>query len=286
MANEPREPENWRDWVKADYEYPDDDWDDLSRAQRRRARKTWRRQDHAQRMSWLREQRGAEPSSPAGILVAVVLLAVIVLGIGGLIPRLLNRGGEDQPSVGLLTPANPPAVLPTEGIPSQPATSSSASPSSAPTSAPSSTPSGRPSAPVVTARLSKADLAAANRAAGAWAKVFYTRNPATETYEQLVVRAGEYTTEEVVASFTSAGDSTYEALKSTGGSSKVLAATTASPRPHTAPVDTPSRVTRLLTISIQVTGTSATQLNLPLLVTLVPQGDRWLISDVNGGAGT
>jgi hypothetical protein len=38
-------------------------------------------------------------------------------------------------------------------------------------------------------------------------------------------------------------------------------------------------------VKIQVTGSKPAQLNLPLLVTLVPRESSWVISDVNGGAG-
>jgi hypothetical protein len=51
--------------------------DELSRRDRRHAKKEWRKDDHAQRMAWLREQRQAEPVSPVSILVVVILLGII-----------------------------------------------------------------------------------------------------------------------------------------------------------------------------------------------------------------
>jgi hypothetical protein len=284
VAQEPRRPQDWRDWVRADYEYPED-FDDLSRSQRRQAKRRWRRQDQAQRVAWLRDQRGAEPSSPGGLVVAIVFLVIVVIGFGAALPRLLHGDSGDRPSIGLLTPApNPPPGASTgPGGPvsetSGPGPTGSASPSSQPSSAPTSL-------PVTSNRASAAQVSAASTVVGAWAKVFYTRNPAIETYEQLVAKAGRYTTDAVSASFTSAGDSTYEALRTSQGTSRVIEAPVTAPRKGTAPVDTPSRITRLVSVKVQVTGSKPATLTVPLLVTVVPQDGDWVISDVNGGAGT
>jgi len=230
-------------------------------------------------MAWLRERRQAEPASPAGILVAVILLVIVVLGVGGYGPRLLNGGKSERPSVGLLTPANPQATLPSEtGVPKSAVPSPSASPSAGSPSTPATV-------PVIRDRPSAAEVAAASRVAINWGRAFYTRHPATETYQQLVSRAGRYTTPAVAASFSSAGDSTYEALRAAHGTSRVLLAASVQPRPGTAPVDTPSRVTRLLTLKVEILGAKPVQLTLPMLVTLTGGQSQWLVSDVNGGAG-
>jgi hypothetical protein len=50
-------------------------------------------------------------------------------------------------------------------------------------------------------------------------------------------------------------------------------------------VDTPSRITRLVTVTIDTTGKGARRFTLPLLVTVIPQDGRWVISAVNGGTG-
>ena len=64
------------------------------RRDRRRAKKNWRRDDHAQRMAWLRDQRQAEPTSPAVIVALVVVLAIVILGLGGGLPRLFGGKGD------------------------------------------------------------------------------------------------------------------------------------------------------------------------------------------------
>ncbi|HEY2985872.1 MAG TPA: hypothetical protein VGJ38_17070 [Jatrophihabitantaceae bacterium] len=277
--DKPREPESWRDWIRADYEYPED-FGTLSRAQRRRAKRSWRREDQAQRMAWLREHRQAEPAGPGGVLVAIVFLAIVILGFGGALPRLLHHGKADRPPVGLLTPAASAPVDP----PSAPATSAAPSWTSPPSVTPTS-PSPK-ALPTATQRATAGDVAAASRVAGLWARSFYTRNPAKETYEQLVTKAARYMTPEVKASFIAAGDSTYQALKNAHGTSRVLAVPVSAPRPGTAPVDTPRRITRLVTVNVQITGTKPVQITVPLRVTLIRQDTTWLVSDVDGGAGT
>jgi hypothetical protein len=196
----------------------------------------------------------------------------VVLGIGGGLPRLLNGDSEGQGPVGLLTPAAPGTNVP------QPSQTGSSGESSGP--APSDTPP-----PVQTQRPGAAETASANETAKNWANLFYTRSPAAETYDQLVDRAAQFTTSELASSFSSAGDATYDALSTAGGVSKVVSVSVAAPRPDTAPVDTPTRITRLLTVKVATTGTGAAQFDLPLLVTVIPEGDRWVVSAVNGGTG-
>ncbi|GAA3126962.1 hypothetical protein GCM10010530_55400 [Kribbella aluminosa] len=121
--------------------------------------------------------------------------------------------------------------------------------------------------------------------ARSWANLFYARTPARETYEQLVARAAQYTTSELATTFSSAGDATYDALKADGGTSRVVSVTVTSPHPDTAPVDTPTRITRLVTVKVATTGKRAAQFDVPLLVTVVPDGERWSVSAVDGGTG-
>jgi hypothetical protein len=101
----------------------------------------------------------------------------------------------------------------------------------------------------------------------------------------LVTRAAEFTTPELADSFSAAGDATYDALKADGGVSKVLSVAVAAPRPDTAPVDTPTRITKLVTVNIATTGKHASQFAVPLLVTVASDDNRWLVSSVDGGTG-
>jgi hypothetical protein len=276
MSDRPRPeaPDSWRSLMSTDYDYPDD-LDELDGRSRRRAKKNWRRDDHAQRMDWLRSQRQAEPTSPIVVVAVVVLLAIVILGLGGGLPRIL--GGDDSSDkkpVGLLTPGRS-VVLPT-------APASSGSASDLPVGGPSTL---QTTPPPETSRPGAEVTARASDVVGAWAREFYTRDPAAETYAALVAKCAKYMTPEVAASFSSAGDPTYEALKNDGGRSTVLAAPVSSPMPDAAPVDTPTRITRFVKVTINVTGKGAQRFDVPLLVTVVSQDDQWLISDVSGGTG-
>jgi hypothetical protein len=266
----PARPNSWRDVMRNDYEYPPE-IDDLSRRDRRHAKKDWRRDDHAQRMAWLREQRQAEPVSPVSIVVVIVLLAIIVLGIGGGLSRILGRDKAQEP-IGLLTPADRlPLPTGTSGVPTVGDSSQPGFTGSTP--------------PVQTVRPSAVDIADASRVVNAWAKLFYTRDPLTETYDQVVTNASQYMTAEMAASFTGQGDSTYDALKADGGTSKVFSAIVSAPREGTAPTDTTTRVSRFVNVVIDITGKQPRRIEVPLLVTVVPQNSTWAISDVDGGTG-
>jgi hypothetical protein len=188
------------------------------------------------------------------------------------LPRLLKGGSADQGPVGVLTPAAPETNIP---APTQTVTSGDGSTGTSSLSTP----------PLQTQRPGAAETASANETAKNWANLFYTRTPATETYDQLVDRATQFTTSELAASFRSAGDATYGALKASGGTSKAVTVSVAAPRPDTAPVDTPTRITRLITVKVATTGKGAGQFDLPLLVTVVPEGDHWVVSAVDGGTG-
>ncbi|TWD83084.1 hypothetical protein FB561_4239 [Kribbella amoyensis] len=267
----PDEPESWRDVVRSDYEYPEE-LDELGRRDRRRAKRTWRRDDHAQRMAWLRQQRQAEPTSPVTIVVVVIILAIVVLGLGGGLPRILGGDESSGEPIGLLTPTAGPTQ------PGATVTTTEQSPTSAP-SATNSTP------PILTERPPAASAAATDEVVKSWARTFYTRDPAAEAYADLVGKTAPYVTDEVAESLIAAGDTTYEALKTSSGKSAVAAITVTPPRPESAPVDTPTRISRLVNITIDVTGNEPRRIQLPLLVTLVPEGSTWVISDMNGGAG-
>lgn len=269
----PHSPDSWRDIVRGDYEYPSD-LTGLRGRDRRRARREWRRDDHAQRMAWLREQRQAEPASPAGVLAVVIVLAIVVLGIGGGLPRILGDGGGGEQPISLLTPSDP-VPRPDESTLSRSPDVPTNSASSGPTSVP----------PVETKRPPAAAASVASHVVNNWAHRFYSRNPVTESYEQLVARSAEYTTPELATSFVAAGDSTYDALKAAGGTSKVVAAPVTTPREGTAPVDTPTRISRFVNIVIDITGQQPRRINVPLLVTVIPRDAKWVISDVSGGTG-
>ncbi|WP_328322002.1 hypothetical protein OHA70_25880 [Kribbella sp. NBC_00382] len=268
----PPEPDSWRSVVNNDYDYPEE-LDELSRRERRQAKKTWRRDDHAARMAWLRSQRQAEPVSPAAIVVLVIIVMVVILGLGGGLPRILGGGDDKEQPVGLLTPGQPISQPTAPGA-------TSASTSEQPTTTPTqSTP------PPETHRPPPTAITGAVKVVETWARVFYTRDPAVESYSQLINKTADYVTPGLAGSFAAAGDSTYDALKASNGRSTVVAAVVSVPRADVAPVDTDTRVTRLVKVTIQTTGTKPQRFDVPLLVTVIAVEGKWLISDVSGGTG-
>ncbi|NIK60825.1 hypothetical protein [Kribbella shirazensis] len=206
------------------------------------------------------------------MIAVVILLAVIVLGVGGGLPRLFGQQSNDQGPVGLLTPSGGPV---NESEVAQPTASETTSATTEPLTTP----------PPQTVRPGAAATAAADTTTRNWANLFYKRTPATETYEQLVDRATQFTTEELATSFASAGDATYDALRTSEGTSKVLSITITAPRPGAAPTDTPTRITRLVTVKVQTTGKDAATFDVPLLVTVFRDNERWLVGSVDGGTG-
>lgn len=236
------------------------------------SRRQRRAEDAARQRAELRDRRRSEPASPLGVIAVVVLLAVIVLGVGGGLPRLFGQKSDDQGPVGLLTPT---AGSASESGASQPSISEATGSTAEPLTTP----------PPQTERPGAAATVAADTTVRNWANLFYRRTPATETYEQLVGRAEQFTTPELATSFASAGDATYEALRSSGGISKVVSVTVAAPRPDTAPTDTPTRITRLVTVKVQTTGKDAGTFDVPLLVTMFRDDERWLVGSVDGGTG-
>lgn len=270
----PDAPDDWRSLMSTDYDYPDE-LDDLHGRDRRRAKRNWRRDDHAQRMAWLRNQRQAEPTSPVAIVVLVVVVAVVILGLGGGLPRLLGgKSNDDGAPISLLTPGRS-VVLPT-----------------APTNGPTGLPTASTTTKILTPpppqseRPAAESIALATDVVGAWARAFYTRDPGVESYAALVTKCSKYMTAEVAASFTAAGDPTYDALKNDAGKSSVIAAPVGNPPPNAeAPVDTPARITRFVKVTIDVTGKRPQRFDVPLLITLTNENNQWLVSEVSGGTG-
>lgn len=271
----PEPPSGWRDVLRPDYDYPDE-IEELNLRGRRRAKRDWRRNDHAERMAWLRDKRSSEPASPAGLIAVAALLAIVLLGFGGGLSRLV--GGDGESDRGSAPPAQVSIAPPTEAP--------SADASMEPTETGPTTPETSRPLPVTTERPAAQVIAIADQTVRSWAQTFYTRDPKRESYDRLVERAGQFTTDGVATSFANAGDPTYDALRTDGGTSRVARVDVTAPRPGTAPVDTPSRISRLVTIVIDVSGGRPGRLVVPMLTTLGLENSRWVISEINGGPGT
>lgn len=261
----PDRPSDWRDLFNRDYDYPDDLLTgDMSRRQRRRGKRAWRSADRRERIEWIRQQRrGQPPTSPAVILGAVVVMALIVFSAGYVVPRWFTDGqpGGDREPVSLLTPSGVPV----------------------PTIAPTTAPTGQ-ATPTPSEQSGRLTPAAAVAVIRTWTAAFYTRTPAAETYTELLERTQLYLTDEVAQTLREAGDPTYDALAAAHGTSHVDKITvTQPPAGGGAPADTPTRITRLLIAQITVTGDDPNRFELRELVTVVPDRGSWRISAITGG---
>lgn len=272
----PGRPDDWRDLLDTKYDYPDELLtEDLSRKQRRRGKKQWRKEDRAQRAAWIRDaRRDQEPTSPAVILVAVVVLVLVVLGASYAVPKWFT-GDNGEEGVTLLKPTEPAAG----GI-----TNRSPAPSPAPTKSPASTSSLAPTfTPTIPAQLTPST---AGDMLLDWTREFYTRRPAQETYTELVNRLSPYLTDGVAETLKEAGDPTYDALGDSGGASRVgEVAITYPPKNGGAPADTPTRVTRRVIAQIIISGREPARFDLRALVTVVPDRGTWRVSAIAGATG-
>ncbi|MET9419077.1 hypothetical protein ABZY03_33895, partial [Streptomyces klenkii] len=67
QEQKPSSAQEWRELLKARYDYPDEAKDGTLR-QRRRARKAYRRRDREHRQEWIREERQSAPPAVTGSL--------------------------------------------------------------------------------------------------------------------------------------------------------------------------------------------------------------------------
>ncbi|MFG1820574.1 hypothetical protein ACGFIF_42925 [Kribbella sp. NPDC049174] len=269
MTEQPQRPDDWRDLLNSDYDYPDELLETDSGRVRRRNKRRWRKADRQKRAEWIRdERRNQEAVSPGVVLGAVVVVLILLVGSAYVVPKWLtkdNPGADNDGGVTLLRPTEGAAATPT-------ATQPTASTSSGPTGTPSTSPS-----------LSAAQVGGVLQK---WAKQFYTRQPTAESYDALVDRMEPYFTDDVRESLKSAGDPTYDALEADGGTSRVAqTSVTLPPATGAAPADTPTRITRVVVVQIVVTGKRPTQFALRELVTVVPDRGSWRISAIAGQSG-
>ncbi|WP_432951316.1 hypothetical protein ACQPXM_41190 (plasmid) [Kribbella sp. CA-253562] len=267
MTQDPQRPNDWRDLLNPDYDYSDEILDTESGRGRRRNKRRWRKADRQNRAAWIREERrNQEPVSPGAMLGAVVVVIALVFSAAYVVPKWFTK---DEPARGSDDGGGVTILRPTEAATGGPIVQPSSSVTSSPTT----------SAPVLQASQVDGILQT-------WAKQFYARQPAVETYDALVDRMEPYFTDDVQESLKEAGDPTYDALATDQGASRVRQVTiTAPPATGGAPADTPTRVTRLLVAQIQVTGKRPARFELRALVTVVPDRGSWRISSIAGKTG-
>lgn len=257
MSNhDPKTPDRWTDLLDPRYDFPDE-IKELPRSQRRRAKKEHRQGDLEARKQWIldQRQRSKEPQSAArgpGALLVILLLVGAVYFVSQL--------GEDE--AGEASPTEATQTVEQPDLPSAETPAADAE--------------------------SEADLetASADEILLAWAAKFYNRAPGESgpDYGAFLSQSTPWMTQALFENLRDNGDSTYDYLAQTGGSTTLVNATSTMPPEGAAPVDTETRATRVLTITtrLDVEGTSE-ELTTPLLVELAHYNGQWFVASIAGG---
>lgn len=125
---EPQTPQGWRDLLRASHQYPEE-FKNVGRRQRRRAKKVWRQESRDRSSTWVREQREREPLA-GGIALTVLLIMFVTFAIAAKFGTAEEKHSDSTSS-----------PHPSDTIPAPPAKPSYSSPEVNDSSSPSSTPS-------------------------------------------------------------------------------------------------------------------------------------------------
>ncbi|MDN3294642.1 hypothetical protein QWM81_11360 [Streptomyces ficellus] len=261
MEKKPRErpsgPEDWRELLRTQYDYPEDlAPEGAGRKARRRAKKEWREADRESRRAYIRGVREREPASPGGVIVLIVALLVI----GGVASWLFPKDSEDDAKAADHVQASPTAAV-------SGADSSSGTAGQPPASA-------SPSAPAV-------DLSQPDEVSAAFIKAYLTRDPVKDQGPQASVeRAEPWMTKSLRDNLAAHPDPAYKRLVIRGGVATVGKVEVAEAGDEL-PVDIPKvRAFREVRASIAVkeweTKTEVRTLHLELVYTT----EGWLVARI------
>ncbi|MGK5543370.1 hypothetical protein ACSNOH_01295 [Streptomyces sp. URMC 127] len=267
QERKPSSAQEWRDLLKARYDYPEEAKEG-TRRQRRRARKAYRRRDRERRQEWIREERRKEPVTAGGALLLVVLLLLVGLGVKG-------WSGSSDTSTGAAASSRPaPSHSALQSTPS-------AMPSTAPAaSKPSSPP---PSPPASLSENSTPDVRQAESVVDQWVRQYLTRNPPVdETHEGPVRRAAPWASSALTDNLLHHTDPAWDILVSRGGIATVTDVKI-TPAGGGLPPDNPLRVWRTAAAEIKVHGYTDYTETRTLRTEVMLSGDRtWQITRVLG----
>ncbi|WP_455409994.1 hypothetical protein [Streptomyces hiroshimensis] len=262
--HKPGSAQEWRELLKARYDYPDEAKDGTLR-QRRRARKAYRRRDRERRQEWIREERQKEPVTAGGALLLVVLLLLVGLGVKWWTSSS-DAGAEASarpaPSHSALQSAPPgmPATAPTLPKPSTP-----------------------PSPPASLSENSSPDVRQAESVVDQWVRQYLTRNPPVdETHEGPVRRAAPWASSALTDNLLHHTDPAWDVLVSRGGIATVTDVKI-TPAGGVLPPDNPLRVWRNAAAEIKVHGyTDYTETRTLRTEVMLSGEGKWQITRVLG----
>ncbi|MFJ5099250.1 hypothetical protein [Streptomyces sp. NPDC088557] len=255
MPDEDRTPQQFRELLRAGYDYPDDIENTPGRRRRRRARRAHRQAERARTTQWIAQERRREPIGAR----AALLVVAVLLGVGA-----LARFGPAWITGGEPTAARPPAA------PGAPAATGPG-------------PDGKPPAPgTPTAPAPSADLSDPERVAEQFVRHYLTRNPPQDGDHTAAVRRAEpWATAALTENLAGNNDPAFDRLVSRGGVSAVTAVTV-TPAGRQLPVDTPLRMWRTVKATVDVVGYTAYTETSTLQVELTTTGTGWQVSRLLG----
>ncbi|MFI7142851.1 hypothetical protein ACIBQ5_35670 [Streptomyces massasporeus] len=252
-----RTPQEWRE-ILANFQYPEE-VKKGRRRERRQAKREHRDNVRRETKDWVREQRRRDPIRPAGALIIVAVILGLGVGARFLWPGLL---GDDDTGTRVTTTATPTPGAQDDKPAAEPST-------------PSATPSSSASAAV--------DLSDPDKVAEEAVRLYLTRNPPKDgDHTAPVLRAAPYMTEALVENLASQDDPAWNKLVSRGGVATVRTVKVG-PAAADLPVDTPIRVWRKATATVDVEGyTDYTETTALQVEMTNADGDGWRVSRILG----
>ncbi|MGW0121718.1 hypothetical protein [Streptomyces sp. NPDC003327] len=254
---EERTPQQFRELLRSQYEYPEDVEDQRGR-RRRRTRRASRKDERARTAQWIEQERRREPiSSRAALLLVVALLAIGVLGRYG--PGWIT--GRDDAASKIAATATASATP--SGTDNKPAGSPSITPP---------TPSATP----------PADLSDPDTVAAEFVRHYLTRNPPVdEDHTAAVRRAAPWASAALVRNLAGHDDPAFGRLVSRGGVATV-STVTVKPADTRLPGDTPLRVWRTVTAKVDIVGYTTYSETTTLQTELITDGTGWRVNRILG----
>lgn len=252
-----RSPQEWRELLRSSYDYPEE-VKQGRRKERRRARREHRQGDRRRTAEQIRQQRRREPITVvgAGVIVAVLLLMGACARFG---PDWIR--GSSAPPKPTATQSTAPPTVAGDAKPADPATT-------APTASASPSPS--------------ADLSDPGRVAEAFVRQYLSRNPPKdETHRAAVLRAAPWATRALAANLEENADPAFDKLVSRGGVSRV-SAVKVEPAGGKLPPDTPLRVWRTVTATVDVEGYTNYTETTAIQAEVTRTDDGWRVSAILG----
>ncbi|MGW1072745.1 hypothetical protein [Streptomyces sp. NPDC002537] len=258
-ADRPKNSAEWRELLKAGYEYPEEIEQAPKRSLRRRARKIYRQDQRGELKRSLAEERRREPVTAGGAVVMVVCLLLVGLAA--------NHWWPDH--------AGAPSTVVQAGGGNAPVTESAQDRGASPGSAPSSSPSAPP----------QADRSTPEKTAEGWARAYWSRNPPVDKdHTAPVLRAAPWMTDALARNLEQFDDKAWYELVSNGGVSTVDKVTVgpADDDRVRMQANTPTRVWRKVTVDTTVAGYRKYADTKVLLTEITLGDDGWRVGRVLG----